>query len=228
MKTKVCSKCGVEKPIDEFYKDKHRKDGVRADCKSCVCKRQKKYGDNHKEERKEYNKEYNETHKEELKLYRETNKEEISEYAKEYNITHRVEKAKNYNKYYNNNKAKIREYEKIRRQTNILCRSSKSLRCLVAAAFRNMGFEKNSRTHKILGELYDICTDYLILTGFANYDDFTIEDFLAGKYHIDHIIPLSTAKTIEDVIRLNHISNLQLLTAADNLSKSDKLDWKKG
>lgn len=32
---KKCSKCGLEKPLMEFYKDIHNKDGHRSDCKSC-------------------------------------------------------------------------------------------------------------------------------------------------------------------------------------------------
>ena len=44
--------------------------------------------------------------------------------------------------------------------------------------------------------------------------------------HIDHIIPLATAKTKEEVIKLNHYTNLQLLKAKDNWQKRDKLDWK--
>ena len=43
--------------------------------------------------------------------------------------------------------------------------------------------------------------------------------------HIDHIIPLSTIKSENDLLRLNHYSNLQLLKAKDNLDKSDKTDW---
>jgi len=46
-----------------------------------------------------------------------------------------------------------------------------------------------------------------------------------GQWHIDHIIPLSTAITEEDVIRLCHYTNLQPLWAEDNLKKSNKLDW---
>lgn len=45
------------------------------------------------------------------------------------------------------------------------------------------------------------------------------------KVHIDHIIPLATAKTEEEIIRLNHFSNLQLLTPEDNISKGAKLYW---
>lgn len=35
MQTKICSKCGQEKPIDEFRKDKAGKYGVRGDCRVC-------------------------------------------------------------------------------------------------------------------------------------------------------------------------------------------------
>ena len=44
-----------------------------------------------------------------------------------------------------------------------------------------------------------------------------------GKWHIDHIIPISSAKTEEDIIRLNHYTNFQPLWAVDNLRKSNKV-----
>ena len=42
-------------------------------------------------------------------------------------------------------------------------------------------------------------------------------------WHLDHIIPLASAKTEEDIIRLNHYTNLQPLWAKDNMEKSDFL-----
>ena len=47
---------------------------------------------------------------------------------------------------------------------------------------------------------------------------------LMGKHiHIDHIIPLSSAKTEEEVYELCHYTNLQPLWAEDNLKKGSKI-----
>jgi hypothetical protein len=44
-----------------------------------------------------------------------------------------------------------------------------------------------------------------------------------GEWHIDHIIPLSSAKSEEGLYQLCHYTNLQPLWAKDNLSKSNKI-----
>ncbi len=44
-----------------------------------------------------------------------------------------------------------------------------------------------------------------------------------GKWHIDHIIPLASAKTEEELIKLCNYKNLQPLWAVDNLKKSDNI-----
>jgi hypothetical protein len=44
-----------------------------------------------------------------------------------------------------------------------------------------------------------------------------------GEWHIDHIIPISSAKTNQEVYKLNHHTNFQPLWAEDNLRKSNKL-----
>lgn len=45
---------------------------------------------------------------------------------------------------------------------------------------------------------------------------------------IDHIIPLSIAKNEEEVIKLCHYTNLQLLRAEDNIKKGNKINWMLG
>jgi hypothetical protein len=42
-----------------------------------------------------------------------------------------------------------------------------------------------------------------------------------GEWHIDHIIPLASANTLEEASRLCHYTNLQPLWAKDNMRKGD-------
>lgn len=44
-----------------------------------------------------------------------------------------------------------------------------------------------------------------------------------SMWHIDHIIPLASAKSIEEVVKLCHYTNLQPLWAEENLSKGTKI-----
>jgi hypothetical protein len=44
-----------------------------------------------------------------------------------------------------------------------------------------------------------------------------------GDWHIDHIIPLSSAQTEDEIYRLCHYTNLQPLWAEDNLKKGNKI-----
>jgi len=85
MLTKVCTKCSVEKPVSEFYKDKKCKLGVKPGCKSCVK--------GHKKENKEH-------YKKIYKKYRQKNKETIKNYQKEYRKKHYQENKEYYKEYY--------------------------------------------------------------------------------------------------------------------------------
>lgn len=47
------------------------------------------------------------------------------------------------------------------------------------------------------------------------------------RWDLDHIVPKSTAKTIEDVIKLNHYTNFQPLCSHINRDiKKNRLDYK--
>lgn len=47
-----------------------------------------------------------------------------------------------------------------------------------------------------------------------------------GEWHLDHVVPLSTAETPEDIKRLWHYTNLQPLWKFENEEKSNLLDWR--
>lgn len=88
MKTKVCSKCKIEKLINEFYKKPQNKNGLCGQCKICMNQQSKKYYQDNKETIKETNKKYRINNREKLKQqakkYRANNKEKILKYRKNY------------------------------------------------------------------------------------------------------------------------------------------------
>jgi hypothetical protein len=107
-----------------------------------------------------------------------------------------------------------------RRKTDVLYKIKSLLSHRTRLAMKGIGLKKSILTKNIIG-----CT-------FKELKFYLESKFQPGmswenrsEWHIDHIIPLATAKTEEDVIRLNHYTNLQPLWAADNLRKSDKLDF---
>jgi hypothetical protein len=54
-------------------------------------------------------------------------------------------------------------------------------------------------------------------------DNMSWDNYGYRGWHLDHIIPLCTAKTKEEVYELNHYTNLQPLWAIDNMKKGKKI-----
>ena len=85
---KKCNKCEEIKSIDEYYKDRSKKDGCATFCKVCSRLGKKTYYEANKEKIKTKSKNYYETNKKDiapkLKAYREANKERIAKYKKRY------------------------------------------------------------------------------------------------------------------------------------------------
>lgn len=96
-------------------------------------------------------------------------------------------------------------------------RLKSNMRSLINFSLRKGGYTKKSRTHEILG-----CT----WEEFAAHIE---KQFLPGMtwenrnlWHIDHIVPIATAKTEAEVLALNHFTNLRPLWGPDNLAKGAK------
>ena len=89
-------------------------------------------------------------------------------------------------------------------------------------SFQRKNFKKKNLVSEILGCTEEEVQKHLYKTFFENYG---YEYDGKEKVHIDHIIPLKTANTEEEVIKLCHYTNLQLLKARDNLIKNDKTDF---
>ena len=69
---KICTKCGVEKPLSEFNKHKVSKDGHQAHCRECKKKLSAQYWQENKERLLEKQKAYRDVHRDRYrKMYKE-------------------------------------------------------------------------------------------------------------------------------------------------------------
>jgi len=193
METKVCTKCKVEKEVNQFNNDKTAKDKLNLQCKEC-----------HKE-------------------YRINNKQRIKEYNKEYKINNK-NYYKNYSKeYYKNNKEIIAENKRKnfnkRMQLEPLFKLSNSIRSTFHKVIKRNGYVKKSKSISILGCSFEEFKIYLEkqFQDWMNWDNYGLYNGeLNYGWDIDHIIPLSSAKTEEYIIKLNHYTNLQPLCSYTN------------
>lgn len=196
---KSCGSCNRYFPRTTEYFFKKLKN-VSNDCKNCSIERNHSYyAENSKlilEQKQEY--------------YIE-NKPRIEEYRQQYN---KSDKARLYYK----------EVYK-RRCANPIDYLKKNISTSILNCFKGTGNRKNKKTLEILGCSKEEFYEHLINTFEKNYDIPWKQDYIP-LVAIDHILPISLCLTENDVLELNHYSNLQFLSRADNLEKSNNLDWK--
>jgi len=125
-------------------------------------------------------------------------------------------------KYYKDNiireRKRIVEYTKSRKSKDPLYKLKCDIRNLICLKIRSNGYTKKSKTQEILGCSWDF---------FKNYIEQKFREGMTWEnrnlWHLDHIVPLASATTEEQVLKLNHYSNFQPLWAFENLSKGKKL-----
>jgi hypothetical protein len=211
-------------------------------CPECARIGKKAYKIKNKKAVLIYNKEYRTKNKEEIAIKDKIRKsipevkEKISAYIKDYNLKNREEILKYQKDHYEKNKEEIEakrkirnskpevkahknRREKARKASDPLYKLRCNLATLIGNYFRNKGWKKSSKSQKILRCSFKQLKNHLESSAIKRYGIFDP----TTSYHIDHIIPISLARNEEEILKLNHYSNLQYLTGKDNLQKSDKV-----
>ena len=181
---------------------------------------------NNKDKKAIHDKRYHEKHREKIlaksKEKREKNSEEINKKHKEYfdkNPEAKAKKLKRNRDYFQKNKKEIIEKRKKKREENPLYRMTCITRSLIHNAFNRQGYKKTSKTNTILGCTFEEFKSYLE-SKFEPWMNWDNKGLYNGQpnfgWDIDHIIPLSSAKTVEDIVKLNHYTNLQPLCSYVN------------
>jgi hypothetical protein len=218
---KVCCKCSIEKKIDEFYLEKRNKTGVMGLCKDCYNIKQKEWRKENRDKIKNRYQRYYQENKEKITSYRENNKDNIKIKLlnwRKNNPERNKELLRNWRK---NNPHKVKQYRKLGRERgkfDTLFNIKQRMRCRLHHFLNKCEIAKKTKTFDILG-----CSPYFL----KQYLEKQFKDGMTwdnrNEWHIDHIIPLSSAKTEDEIYKLCHYTNLQPLWAEDNLKKGNKI-----
>ena len=182
--------------IEKKFDEFHKgngKDGFQYTCKSC----KKNYSISNVE-------------KENIRKdkWRIKNIEKVKLSKKKYYLLNKDKEIKR-NTNYSNNKKLIDPIFKI----------SCNIRTRIYSYLRNKNIKKTNKTYELIGCSPDFLKNYIE----KKFSDGMSWDKIGKFIHIDHIIPLSSAKSIEEFYKLCHYTNLQPLWAQDNLRKGKKI-----
>jgi len=224
---KKCNMCKLEKDFNCFSKCKNNNDGYKYHCKECGNLMSKKYYEDNKEKTYIRNKKWIDNNKEKdkktKKEYYKNNIEKCSLLSKNYNLINKekikIQKAN----YYLDNRENIlkRNYKYYSTKLNAddLFKLKCNLRNLIKNSLHKRGLNKKNKTEVILGCSFEDFKLYLE-SKFEAWMNWENRGLYNGEinygWDIDHIIPLSSAKSEDDLIKLNHYTNLQPLCSKTN------------
>jgi len=197
---KCCSRCKIEKLLNEFNKNKKSKDGCGSWCKKCMNEYKIIWNKNNPNYLKNNYLKNKDVRCKSAKIYYVNNKEHILERTSNYRNDNREDINK-----------KSRELRKtIKRKEYINKRSCERRKTdpEYRYAARIMQHVRGVQNRK---EFIQIWSDVIFI-----YEMYDI------TYHIDHKIPKSWFMCDTPSIIVNNLNNLQVIDAVYNLSKHDK------
>lgn len=222
---KICIKCNNEKEINFFPKRKTSKDGHRNECVECYNEYKNKWSIEKYKQDKEFfrkkSKNWRDKNPDKVKESNKNQREKMDkDLKKEYMKTYRI-KNKDYlnlkRKEYLENKPemKVKFYQNKYKNMTDIQRISLNMRNILNKSLKN----KKLKSIEIIGCGFEELKIYLE-SKFEDWMNWENRGLYNGEFNygwdIDHIIPLSSAKTEEDIIRLNHYTNLQPLCSKFN------------
>ena len=230
-----CNKCKVVKVLNEFYDKKTGKYLKDSRCKICITEAMKDCYKNNKPKHIRISKEYylknKEKIKESRKEYNISNREKRNKYAENYRKNNKEKIYKAHRLYSIKNKDKVTEWARksaklnkvkrnknhsLRRETDRLFRLTGNIRSGIRSSLKKQGYSKKTKTYNILK------CDFNFFMKWINSIASNGHTYGIGDLHLDHVVPISLAETEDEAYLLNHYSNYQLLSADENLAKSNR------
>lgn len=142
------------------------------------------------------------------KIYRENNKETESIRVHKF-LSNNPEYRKKY----------MRHYVKNNRNNDPIYKLVHNMRVRIRKFLKLSKIYKKNKTFDIVGCTPEYLKEYLE----SKFTSGMTWERMGKEIHIDHIIPLSMAKSENEVLKLCHYTNLQPLWSKENLKKGDKI-----
>lgn len=212
---KVCSCCGVDKPLDEFHRKRSGSDERRAKCKACHSAKMKQYNAEHsdRDKPKALARYYNnrERRLDGCRAYYQSNRDRKLEYFRErreqdpginarYYATNGVRVREQNRRYRDQNREKLRLQQRGYRQKNAAAINERVARRKAAKRRATPAWVRKDQLRKPY-MLADILTR---ATG--------------SPWHVDHIVPLVSPL----VCGLHCPANLTVIPGAENVRKNNR------
>lgn len=179
---------------------------------------------NHKQGVANYKRQYYAERSDDMRRYSsdyyQRNAEKIKQQASDWKKGNPERRLRNNRKWSKENPDKVAQYNnrnRAKRRSCPIIAEQERVSSLIRTAIVKRGYRKDSKTCDILGCDWPSFRRHIEL------------QFLSGmkwdnrsEWHIDHIVPMASAKSKEEALQLNHYTNLRPMWAEDNLSKGDK------
>jgi len=223
METKQCTKCKEIKSLNEFYKDKYKKDGHTCGCIYCEKLTKLISYQKHKDKRQKYYLDNRDKRIQQVKIWSENNKDKVKNNGKRWREQNYFKYREKINNWRINNPDRIKEYGKRYRSkyesrdklnNNIARKINCSLR----------GNKKGHHWEALVGYSLDqlMCHLESLFT-----DGMSWNNYGKNGWSIDHIIPISlwSFSSYEDreFKQCWTLCNLQPLWFKDNCSKNNRV-----
>lgn len=218
MQTKICTKCGEEKPATSefFYKDKKGICGIASFCKLCRNSQNEYYYIKNKNKillknRISYHEDI-EKSKRCCRKYRSANREKEIERGRLYRENNKDKELLRCKLYREKNKEKVKNSASRWKKENKhkANADTKKRRALKQRALPNL----SKQEHKQITQLY-------------NQAQALSKSDMFNAYHVDHIVPLQgKLPDGKRVLGAHRLSNLQLLMDCVNIAKLNRITYK--
>ncbi|MEO4185242.1 hypothetical protein ABH305_05215 [Acinetobacter pittii] len=225
-----CTPCRKEKKRQEYLKNRDRYlsygKAYREENPEKVAKSKKKAYQKKPEYYKQMHKAYYDENRDAVlknaEIYRLNNRELIRARDNNYKARNREILSRKQSEYQRKNSEKLnayrRKYMKEKRTKDRLFSMRQNMRARFRFELAKRGDSQLIKANQYLGCSWIFLREYIskkFTTGMS-WDNY-------GEWHIDHVMPLASARSKEELIKLCHYSNLQPLWAFDNLSKGAKM-----